>query len=689
MASGIATGAAGRGQGLIQSAGAALVAARAGLFLWAPVALSLGIGTYFALSAEPSRGLWATTLVLALVAAAIWARGAEPLRFPAALLALAALGLMLAGARTQSVSAPVLPYRYYGPVEGRIVEVDRSGSDRLRLTLDQVVLERSAPEVTPARVRIALHGDQSHLHPEPGLRVMATAHLAPPSGPAAPGAYDFRRQAWFAGLGAVGYARAPVLTVEPPDADNLALAGHRARMRLSAEIQERIPGQPGAIAAALMTGDRSGISAATNGSMRASSLYHIISISGLHMGMLAGFVFAALRYGLAAVGSIALYWPTKKIAAVVALVAASIYLWLAGPQVATQRAYLMAAVMLLAVLADRRALSLRTVALAALLLLIWEPESLTEPGFQMSFGATVALILTYQPWARISQHVPVLLRPPAMLVISSLAAGLSTAPIAAAHFGRMSEYGLLANLLAVPVMGTFVMPAGVIAALLAPLGLAAPALWVMEQGCAWMIFVSDWVAGLDGAVIAVPKPPAFVLPLMAMGAVLAVLSRSIARPAGLISVLGAAVLWWGVPRPALLIAPEGELVGLMTPAGRVLSRDGAAFVGDSWLEADGDTALTPEAAARTGFVGPKGARRAEFEGRTVLHLTGKSAVDRLPEACKDGTLVVLAARAPEGAGQACDLWDLDRLRATGAVAFHTLERLETAADRAGLRLWTQ
>lgn len=667
---------------------AALSAARAQLFLWAPLGLSLGIGGYFAAGAEPGPVVWAGAVAVALAGAAFWARGPEPARFPAALLLLAACGLMLAGLRAHSVAAPVLPWRYYGPVEGRIVEIDRSGRDRIRLTLDQVVLDRMAPGATPARIRIALHGDQGHLNPVPGLRVMATAHLAPPSGPAAPGDYDFRRHAWFAGLGAVGYVRAPVLVAAPPDPDSWTLAGHRARMRLSAAIQDRIPGQPGAVAAALMTGDRSAISEATNEVMRVSNLYHIISISGLHMGMLAGFVFAALRYGLAAAGRPALHWPGKKIAALAALLAATVYLWLAGPQVATQRAYLMAAVMLLAVLVDRRAFSLRTVALAALILLVREPESLTEPGFQMSFGATVALILCYQPWARLAPRVPAVLRPVAMLVISSLAAGLATAPIAAAHFSRMSEYGLLANLLAVPVMGTLVMPAGVIAACLAPLGLAGPALWVMEQGTAWMIFVAEFVAGLGGAIMAVPAPGPTVLPLMAVGALVAVLARGAGRSLGVAAVLLAGGLWVQGQRPDLLIAPEGELVGLMGPGGRIFSRNGADFIGDSWLEADGDPARTPQAAARPGFAGPKGARQADFAGQPLIHLTGKGAIARLSAACRPGARVILAGRAPAGP-VACDLWDQIRLRETGAVAIWADGRIDTATARAGGRPWTR
>lgn len=671
------------GTGLEDPAGA-LVRARLDLPLWAPVALGAGIGAWFAAPIDPPAGVIWGLGALAVVALLIWARGAEPLRFPAALLALLAAGVLLAEARAAAVAAPVLPFRYDGPVEGRVLAVDRSSRDRIRLTLDAVQLTDIDPDRSPAMVRVTLRPETAAL-PEPGERVMLTANLQPPAPPAEPGAWDFRRTAWFEGLGAVGFARGPVLRVAPPDPHDRALAGHRLRMRLSAAMQARMPGQAGAVAAALMTGDRSGISEATNAVMRAANLYHIISISGLHMGMLAGFVFAAIRYGLAAVGPFALIWPVKKIAALVALVASTVYLWLAGAEVATTRAWLMTAVMLVAVLLDRRAISLRTVALAALVLLVLEPESLTEPGFQMSFAATVALVLAFGPWARIAPRLPWLVRPVAMLVLTSLVAGTATAPIAAAHFGRVAEYGLLANLLAVPVMGTLVMPAGVIAALLAPLGLAAPALWVMEQGTRWMIFVAERVEALDGAVIAVPAPPAAVLPLLALGALLAVLARGLPRIAGLSAMAVAAGLWGTAVRPALLIAPEGALVGLATAEGRALSKPGAAFVAESWLKADGDESTPEAAAARPGFSGPRGARVATWNGRTVVHLSGTGALAALSAACHGDALVILAASAPDPAPAGCEIWDRDRLRA-GGVAFAADGR--QIGPGQGARRWT-
>lgn len=248
---------AGGRSGWLPAAEAALLAQRGHLLPWAPVAVGIGIGLYFSLPAEP--GPWAWAAVGLLGALALLTLSAVPLALGPLVIAVAlvAAGAGLAGWQTARVAAPVLEFRYHGPVEGRIVGIDRSASDALRLTLDRVVLEDLAPDRTPALVRVSLGGDQRWLVLEAGRVVMLTGHLAPPSGPAEPGDFDFRRTAWFEGLGAVGWTRTPVLTAEEPQG---GLWLHRLRTHLSAAVRARIGGDAGGLAAAVMTGDRSGLS---------------------------------------------------------------------------------------------------------------------------------------------------------------------------------------------------------------------------------------------------------------------------------------------------------------------------------------------------------------------------------------------------------------------------------------------
>ncbi|WP_230383033.1 ComEC/Rec2 family competence protein [Paracoccus shanxieyensis] len=695
------------------------IALRAGMLPWLPFWMGLGIGLWFALRSQPGAAHYLAASAVAVLAICLalgagrlvrlghvgWDRG-DMLRIWGIAIFMVALGFLLIGLRSWSVAAPILDFRYYGAVEGRVVEIDRSSGDRLRLTLDQVVLERVAPDRTPRHVRISLFVTDPM--PVPGQHVMTTAHLGPPNGPAEPGGFDFRRLAWFEGLGAVGYSRVPVLTVAPPHEGGM-LALHRLRMRISQAMMDSIGGQAGAVASALMTGDRSGIAEATNDVMRASSLYHIISISGLHMTMLAGFVYAAVR--LLGVGvqlcGVPLGTRLHKWAAGVALLAALLYLWISGGGVATERSFIMVAVMLLAIIADRRAVSLRTVALAAMVLFFYMPEGMTSAGFQMSFSATVALILSQRPWQSVQHHVPALLRPAAMLILASVAAGLATTPFAAAHFGRMSQYGTLANLLVVPVVGTIVMPAGVIAAVLAPLGMAQPALWLMGLGTKWMLFIAEWVAGLNGAVAYLPAPPGAVLPLLGVGACLVVLAGLRGTPdaarlsaphrlLGMACLVAAAVIWGMATRPQVLISAEGDAVGVMTAQGRAMSRPrGGSFTVSNWLDADGDRADQTAAAARPLWQGPENHRQTVLQagGRAVTlhHLSGKRGAENAAALCRKDTILVANTDLPIAKDAPCLVLDPARLRRSGAVALNPSPaglNIVTVRTASGARDWT-
>ena len=662
---------------------------RGHLFPWVPVCYAIGIGAYFALKTEPDARDWAAlgvALALGVLAAATVLRS-RPLLV--ALLAMGA-GLAVAGLRTHGVAEPVLGFRYYGPIEGRVVGIDRSRSDKPRLTLDRVVLRDMPPERTPARVRVSLHGDQRWIAPEPGLTAILTGHLSPPSGPVEPGGFDFQRQAFFDRLGAVGYTRTPVLTFRPAEDGRAGLFVYRTRMAISAAVLEAMPGRAGAFAVAITTGDRSAIDAGTLEALRASNLAHLLAISGLHMGLLTAFVFGAVRYGLAAVPTLALRAPLKKIAAVVALAAGAVYLALSGGNVATERAFVMVAVVLVAVLFDRRALTLRAVAMAALIVLTLRPEALTGPGFQMSFAATTALIAVFaklRDWE--TWRAPRWTRPLLALLVSSGVAGAATAPIAAAHFNQVPHYGLLANTLSVPLMGTIIMPAAVLAALLAPLGLHWIGLAIMRPAIEWILRVAEWVAGLDGALSFVPSPQIAVLPVLALGGLWLVIWQGRARALGVVPMAAALLVWTQVQRPDLLIAETGGLVGVLTPDGRALSKPrGDGFAASSWLENDGDPAGQAEAALRTGFGGEAGALEVPLGADRVVHVTGRGGRDRLPEACTEGTVVVFSGEAG-GAGP-CRLFDRAALSATGAIAIWAEPggpRFVTVRNRIGRRPW--
>ena len=644
----------------------ALLAQRGHLIGWVPLCLACGIGWYFAIRFEPSWMMVITLLGLSLLCTCC-ARAVHVSCRPILLgLALIGAGVGVAKWRTESVAEPVLTFRYYGPIEGRVVGIDRSGSDALRLTLDQVFLNRLSPGRTPERVRVSLHGEMPPLPVRPGQRVMTTGHLSPPSGPAEPGGYDFQRHAWFAGLGAVGYTRNPLLRLAPAERDGWSLRVFEARMAVSRVVQDTLPNEVGAFAAAIMSGDRSGMSQETLAHLRASNLAHLLAISGLHMGLLTGFVFAVLRSMLVLIPGVGLRWPVKKIAAVGALLAAGGYLALSGGNVATERAFTMVAVMLVAIMLGRPALTIRAVAMAAIIILVAQPDALTGPGFQMSFSATTALVFVFRHLRHLNwQHWPKWSRGAISVVISSLVAGLATAPFAAAHFNQIAHYGLIANLLSVPLMGVLVMPAAVLAACLAPLGLGWIGLAIMGWGLRWILFVAETVATQDGAVGHVIAPQWFVLPILGAGFLWMILWQGRARVAGLI-VAGAGFLMWSqATRPDILVADSGSMIGRLTESGRALSKPrGDGFVTGVWLENDGAPVDQAIAGARAGI--ERGVRR--YEARladwTILQVSGKTALADIP-GC-DGADILVSNQSDEVL-RPCEVFDIERFRETGSL----------------------
>ena len=668
----------------------AIAAQRGRLFLFVPVLLGVGIGTYFALPREPLASEWAgLCAVMVLLVALAW-RAPSDITPVLMVFVLVGAGMLVAGYRAHQVAAPVLQFRYFGPIEGRIVKIDRSASDMLRLTLDQVVLQGMAASRTPERVRFTLHGTQGFVTPEPGLRVMTTGHLSPPPAPSEPGGFDFRRLAWFERLGAVGYTRVPVLTAEPVADSEARLRLHRLRMRISAAVQAQMPGDRGGFAAAILTGDRSGIAQARMEELRRSNLAHLLAISGLHMGLLTGFVFGALRLAMALAPAFSMRVPARKIAALGALGAGGFYLLLSGGNVATERAFIMVAVMLVAVLLDRRAISLRSVAMAAVLILTLRPEALVQAGFQMSFAATVALVAVFR-WLSTERgwraRVPRWFWPVLSVVLCSVVAGVATAPVAAASFNRLAEYGLIANLLAVPLMGLVIMPAAVLAALLAPFGWQGMGLALMDPAIGWILHVSAWVSGLDGAVMPVVQPAAWVMPAMALGALWLVIWQGRAAWAGMALIALAVWGWTQTPRPVLLIAPDGAVVGLMGPEGRMLSRARAgSFAAGAWLQADGDGADQSAAHTRSGADPRAPLAHLRTAGFEVVHLSGARGLALLDDICIAGRIVVTTERAPDAA-RTCRVIGPADLRQSGALAFDANGRASSVAGQSGARLW--
>jgi competence protein ComEC len=379
--------------GLVRGASRALSAERDRWFLWLPAFLGTGIGLYFSLRVEPP--LW-LALVLAALAIVVVATARRYQRKVAAALAVAAVLLGFATAKLEAwaVAAPVLERPTSRTiVEGRVVDVEPLPTGR-RIVLEPRRIGELPQDMLPARVRITLRDREGLAIPGEGIAVRAL--LYPPSGPAMPGAYDFQRRAWFDRLGGVGYAQGPLrpLEGEAPAMWRSWLAVLRADM--SERIMAALPGRTGGIAAAIITGETHAIPEADAQAFRDAGLAHILVIAGLHMGLVAGLAFFAVRTGLALVPWVALRFNTKKGAAVAALLVTFGYMLLSGATVSARRSFFMTSLVLLAILVDRLHLSARGLAWAALAIMLANPYAATTAGFQMSFAAVAGLVAFYE-----------------------------------------------------------------------------------------------------------------------------------------------------------------------------------------------------------------------------------------------------------------------------------------------------
>jgi competence protein ComEC len=547
-----------------------------------------------------------------------------------------------------------------------------------RLTIRVTALEKHETQDTPAHVRVRTLVENSQLAPGDAVRIKVT--LNPPPGPSLPGDYDFARAAWFAGLGAVGYATQPVEILagaeEAPLSLRVTAAIARVRQAIGRRVVEALPGQTGAIANALITGERGGIAEATNQAFRDSGLFHILSISGLHMVIMAGAVFLAIRVILAAVPSIALRFPVKKWAAAGAMLGALGYLLISGAAFATVRSYIMISIMFLAVLLDRPALALRSVALAALAILLVWPESLFDPGFQMSFAAVVALVSVYEWLRRRDEAREGWMRRGTLarmglffggIVTSTLVASLSVAPFGVYHFHNTQQFAILANLLAIPICNLLVMPAALAALVAMPLGLEAAPLWAMGLGIEAMARCAYVVAGLPGAVGRVPAVPTAAFVLVVAGGLWCALWGTRWRLVGIVPIaLGLMPAPLG-PRFDMLVGRGAGVVAVRGADGRLsaLAGRGANFELARWLEHDGDGRAPAEVGKATAF-------RCDRQGCTASVKGLRVAVANTPAALRDdcagAAVLVLKFAKPRGCNPAGGIIDIHDLAARGAHA---------------------
>ncbi len=668
-------------------------------FLWLPVLFGIGIGIYFSFHTEPA----ALTVAGVIVAAASLCLLTRKTRLWWALstaLLVVVLGFADAKLRTALVAEPVLEKPRTLTVRGWVERTEAQLPRGARITLRVFEIPRFEGPL-PKRVRFVSRFDQI---PQTGSAVEARARLNPVPDPVMPGGFDFARKAYYSGLGAVGYAFAPPKPLsaapEPPFTLQVTSAIDRMRHAVEDRITTVLPGRTGAVATALITGERGRIPEDVLQSLRDTGLAHMLAISGMHMALMAGSLFFLLRAIAAAFPALALRYPIKKWAAVLALAGAAFYLALSGGSIATQRAFLMAAIVFTAILIDRPALTLRNVAVAALAILVAFPESLLDVSFQMSFAAVTALVAVYErverrgwvsaPASPVQWAVRKSVWYFVGIAFTTLIASVAVAPFAAFHFHKLAQYSLLANLATMPVFALVVMPAALLVLVLMPLGLEALPLHAMSWGIDHVIYVAASIARWEGATIKVATMPMLSLLAIVAGGLWLFLWRGTWRLAGLGMTAIGLVNVGSLPKPDVLVDREGKIVAMRA------SDDTLAFSGGTkrsytigqWLKADGDPRDPAAALNAQGFRCDELACVGSVKGKNVAFVRHPAALE---EECARADIVI--SRLP--VGRPCrktrvSVDVIDTLeRGAHALYFDGQSiRIETVAETRGNRPWS-
>ncbi|MCI3178848.1 competence protein ComEC [Caulobacter sp. CCUG 60055] len=673
--------------------------------LWTPLAFGGGAAVYFALPAEPP--LWAAltpALLLSALAAmsrrAAWSRAAVA---ATTLVALLACGFLAAEVRTVRVAAPVAPVLNGVTVEGWVIDVAAPGVGGGRAVIAPVRISGLAPEATPKRIRLTMPPDAVL---GPGMGVRVRARLTPPPPPASPGAYDFARNAWFDGVGGVGYALSRPLAITLPEPSArlaLTLRINAARWLLSRRIADEMSPASQGLGVAMITGHGAWLTDQTQSDLRDSGLAHIISISGVHMAIVGGFVFVLVRMAFALWPWAAVRVSGKKAAAAVGLAAVLVYLVVSGAPPPAERSAITAVVAFGAILADRRAISLHALALAALGILTVQPEAIVEPGFQMSFAATAALVALAEAWPRRSRAInapwPIRLIQSAaawlgISLAASFVAGLATGPFAMQDFNRTALYGLPANLLTEPLSSFVIMPALAVGAALAPLGLGKPFLFVAGKGIEVMILAAGWFAHMPHAVMTVASAPAVALPTAFVGLLWMCLWKGRLRWLGLPAAL-AVNLWPRPPAPDVWINAEGSAAAMREGRTAVLMRpDVKLFAATLWARRRGLAfPENPEAARDERFDCNRRRCLAKRPGAVAGWWSVKPPTEEVfRQLCSGAAVVVIRAEPPAGGApcQALVLTGADFRRGGSAELYRvgTGWRIVWAQDLRGRRPWT-
>ena len=672
---------------------------------WLVVAFASGIALWFFLK-EPWQ--WVSAIGACLIAAfgavAVWRQRDERTDIMRGIIGVAimiALGTTAIWARSEMVGAKPLERASVSIFTARILERDEQPArDRVRLVLAM----RDAESGTARKVRVNVPFPKADAAFTEGAVIRLRARLMPPANPMLPGGYNFARTAWFQGYAATGSVLGDIELVQGA-AENDALA--ETQRDLSGHVRAQLSGSAGAIAAALASGDRGGISDADEEAMRDAGLTHLLSISGLHVSAVIAAAYLLAIKLLALWQWLALRVRLPLAAAAIAALAGIGYTLLTGAEVPTVRSCVGAVLVLIALALGREALSMRMVSVAALFVLVLWPEALVGPSFQMSFSAVLAIVALHnaaplqrflapreESWfVRTGRNA-------VMLLITGLVIEIALMPIVLFHFHRAGIYGAFANMIGIPLTTFLCMPLIALALTLDIIGIGEPVWYLAGKSLDLLIAIAHVTADQPGAVKLMPEMGVGLFTVFVAGGLWLALWKGAVRVWGLLLSGVAAGVFLVKPAPNILISSDGRHVGIAGEGDRllVLRESRSDYTKDNLLELagmDGEPvpiADWPTARCNRDFCSLT-LTRGPNDNDAPVHLLMARSRDRIDErdlaaACERSDIVIADRYLPQSCNPKWLKADRRMLDRTGGLTIILADRtIQTVGSSQGSHGW--
>lgn len=569
-------------------------------FIWSPVLFAVGIGIYFSLPFEVSKWVVLFLLELLLLLAFLFRYNYTKL-FILLNVFLVVLGFATACLQAYYMSEKIFPSpegKMY--ISARIIELGHNYKGKQRIVVEDV--HNFEGEHIKGTYRLTLTSESSNI--KVGDCVEAIAEISPPIKPYIVGGYQPQRQAYFDGISGIGYIPSRVLTLDNCIKSSNFISGFidNVRQKISKRIHNVLPADQAAIITALSTGDRGKIKPLIRDNYRDSGLAHFLSISGLHMSMIAGLMFFFIRFITASIPFLVVRIDSKKISAVAAIFISIIYLLISGAEIPAQRAFIMTTIVLLGVLFDRIAISMRVLAVAAFIVLIISPQALIGPSFQMSFSAVIALVAFYEKYAasigkflkgddysnnslfiKIFKICWVYI---IGILLTDLVASVTTSVFAIYNFNRIAVYTTLGNMLSGPVIGFIIMPFLLLSLVLMPFGLDFIPLKIAGFGVSLVNDITHDVASLPNASQQILSFPTWSLLFMIFGGLWICIWQESWRKYGWVAIIIGFLGIFTVSNPDIIINEDASVVAVKDNQGKmvVLPSRGDNSLKRAWRE---------------------------------------------------------------------------------------------------------